>query len=90
MNPGTSVSLNGVEVQAICNVQEVQGTDQLETDRVILELEKKTEERFIERMKDAVSQINKRALLQVKLPSPLLLVIMIYKPFNTIVGSWFQ
>lgn len=30
------------------------------------------------------------ALLQVKLPSPLLLVMMIYKPFNTIVGSWFQ
>lgn len=30
------------------------------------------------------------ALLRVNLPSPLLLVIMIYKPFNTIVGSWFQ
>ncbi|MEK5445342.1 hypothetical protein [Paenibacillus sp. FSL R7-0331] len=30
------------------------------------------------------------ALLRVNVPSPLLLLIMIYKPFNTIVGSWFQ
>ncbi|AIQ46635.1 hypothetical protein R70723_12695 [Paenibacillus sp. FSL R7-0273] len=30
------------------------------------------------------------ALLRVNIPSPLLLIIMIYKPFNTIVGSWFQ
>lgn len=30
------------------------------------------------------------ALLRVNVPSPLLLVIMIYKPFNTIVSSWFS
>ncbi|KUP24542.1 Ger(x)C family spore germination protein [Paenibacillus sp. DMB5] len=49
-----------LEVKAICNVQEVQGTDHLETDQTIHELEKKTEERIIDRMEDAVSQINKR------------------------------
>ncbi|SET25214.1 hypothetical protein [Paenibacillus sp. NFR01] len=30
------------------------------------------------------------ALLRVNLPSPLLLVIMIYKPFNDLVTSWYQ
>ncbi|MNC57028.1 hypothetical protein D3C75_1066590 [compost metagenome] len=29
-------------------------------------------------------------LLKVNLPSPLLLVIMIYKPFNDLVMSWYQ
>lgn len=30
------------------------------------------------------------ALLRVNLPSPLLIIIMIYKPFNDIVSAWIQ
>ncbi|MBP1903950.1 spore germination protein KC [Paenibacillus turicensis] len=47
-----------VEVKALCNVQEVMSSDNLEEEKVIKELEKKSAEKIIERMQTAVTQIN--------------------------------
>ncbi|MNW60069.1 hypothetical protein D3C74_380270 [compost metagenome] len=48
-----------IHVQAECNIEEVQSRDNLESEKVITELEKKTEERIISRMESAVKQVNK-------------------------------
>ncbi|MGN7760910.1 Ger(x)C family spore germination protein [Paenibacillus sp. 22594] len=47
-----------IHVKAECNVEEVESKDNLESEKVITELEKKTEERIIFLMKSAVEQIN--------------------------------
>lgn len=46
-----------VEVTALCNVQEVMSTDNLEDEKIITELETKSEERLIELMKKSVDSI---------------------------------
>ncbi|MEC0167315.1 Ger(x)C family spore germination protein [Paenibacillus graminis] len=48
-----------IHVQAECNIEEVQSRDNLESEKVITELVKKTEERIISRMESAVKQVNK-------------------------------
>ncbi|MCE3200017.1 Ger(x)C family spore germination protein [Paenibacillus sonchi] len=47
-----------IHVRAECNVEEVESKDNMESEKVITELEKKTEERIIYLMKSAVEQIN--------------------------------
>lgn len=49
-----------LEVTALSNVEEVQGTDRLDTEKIVQQLEKKAEERIIGRMEQAIEQINKR------------------------------
>ncbi|ASR47504.1 Ger(x)C family spore germination protein [Paenibacillus kribbensis] len=49
-----------IHVKALCNVEEVMSKDNLEAERVITELERKSEEKIIFRMKTAVEQINER------------------------------
>ncbi|OMF27092.1 Ger(x)C family spore germination protein [Paenibacillus peoriae] len=49
-----------IHVKALCNVEEVMSKDNLEAERVITGLERKSEERIILRMKTAVKQINER------------------------------
>lgn len=49
-----------IHVEAVCNVEEVLSTDNLEAERVITQLERKSEQRIIYRMKTAVERINKR------------------------------
>jgi spore germination protein KC len=49
-----------IEVNALCNVQEVMSSDDLEEEKVIKELEKKSAEKIVERMQTAVSQIKEK------------------------------
>lgn len=49
-----------IEVNALCNVQEVMSSDNLEEEKVIKELEKKSAEKIVERMQTAVTQINEK------------------------------
>ncbi|ASA21594.1 Ger(x)C family spore germination protein [Paenibacillus donghaensis] len=49
-----------IHVKAVCNVEEVQSKDNLEAERVITQLERKSEERIVLRMKTAVEQINEQ------------------------------
>lgn len=49
-----------IHVQAECNVEEVESKDNMESEKIITELEKKTEERIIYLMKSAVEQINEK------------------------------
>ncbi|MNI28958.1 Spore germination protein B3 precursor [compost metagenome] len=49
-----------LDVTALCNVEEVQGTDRLDTEKIIKRLEQKTEERIVGRMEQAITRINNR------------------------------
>jgi spore germination protein KC len=49
-----------LHVKATCNVQEVESLDDLSKEETIKELERKTEERIIYRMRTAVEHINER------------------------------
>lgn len=49
-----------IHVKAVCNVEDVQSSDNLEDERVIRQLEKKSEERIIMRMKSTVKHINNK------------------------------
>ncbi|MBY0013360.1 Ger(x)C family spore germination protein [Paenibacillus typhae] len=49
-----------LDIEAICNVEEVTGKERLDAERDILELEKKAEERIVRRMEQSVEQINER------------------------------
>ncbi|MEK5445341.1 Ger(x)C family spore germination protein [Paenibacillus sp. FSL R7-0331] len=49
-----------LDIEAICNVEEVTGMNRLDADQDILELERKAEERIIKRMEESVQQINDR------------------------------
>ena len=47
-----------IDVNAVCNVQEVMSTDDLEDEKVITQLEKKSEQKIIERMQSSIQQIS--------------------------------
>lgn len=49
-----------LDVKTLCNIEEVQSTENLESESTIRRLEKETEERIIERMQDTVEQVNNR------------------------------
>ncbi|SET25179.1 Ger(x)C family spore germination protein [Paenibacillus sp. NFR01] len=49
-----------LEVKAISNVEEIQGTDRLDTEKIVRKLEEKAEARIIGRMEQAIEQVNKR------------------------------
>ncbi|MEK5253178.1 Ger(x)C family spore germination protein [Paenibacillus sp. FSL F4-0125] len=49
-----------LNVKTLCNIEEVQSTENLETENTIKRLEKETEERIIERMQNTVEQVNNR------------------------------
>lgn len=49
-----------VHVTSLCNVQDTQSTDNLESEKVLRDLERKVEERLVERMKTAVERIIER------------------------------
>ncbi|WP_244444795.1 Ger(x)C family spore germination protein [Paenibacillus camerounensis] len=49
-----------LDIEALCNVEEVTGRDQLDEDKIILDLERKAEKRIVMRMKQSVEQINDR------------------------------
>ncbi|CQR54681.1 Ger(x)C family spore germination protein [Paenibacillus riograndensis] len=49
-----------IHVKAECNVEEVESRDNLESEKVITELEKKSEERIVYLMKSAAEQINEK------------------------------
>lgn len=49
-----------LKVKALCNIEEVQSTENLELESTIKRLEKETEERIIERMQNTVEQVNNR------------------------------
>ncbi|AIQ46634.1 spore gernimation protein GerC [Paenibacillus sp. FSL R7-0273] len=49
-----------LDIEAVCNVEEVTGKDRLDAEQDILDLERKAEERIIRRMKQSVKQINDR------------------------------
>ncbi|WP_189029773.1 Ger(x)C family spore germination protein [Paenibacillus albidus] len=49
-----------IHVKAVCNIEDVHSKDNLEAERVIKQLERKSEERITLRMKTAVEQVNKK------------------------------
>ncbi|WP_341347805.1 Ger(x)C family spore germination protein [Paenibacillus sp. FSL H3-0469] len=49
-----------LSVEALCNVQEIEGPDKIDTESKIHELELKTQERIVERMEAAVKNITER------------------------------
>ncbi|CAH1057226.1 Ger(x)C family spore germination protein [Paenibacillus pseudetheri] len=49
-----------LNVKALCNIEEVQSTENLESESTIKRLEKETEKRIIERMQNTVEQVTNR------------------------------
>ncbi|OMD39227.1 Ger(x)C family spore germination protein [Paenibacillus odorifer] len=49
-----------LNVKALCNIEEVHSTENLESESTIRRLEKETEERIVERMQYTVEQVNNR------------------------------
>ncbi|MEK3836283.1 MULTISPECIES: Ger(x)C family spore germination protein [unclassified Paenibacillus] len=49
-----------LSAETLCNVQEVEGADKLDTEAKIISLEEETEERVVKRMKDAVEGISRQ------------------------------
>lgn len=49
-----------LSAETLCNVQEVEGADKLDTEAKIISLEEETEDRVVKRMKDAVEGITKQ------------------------------
>ncbi|WP_342478293.1 Ger(x)C family spore germination protein [Paenibacillus sp. FSL H7-0350] len=49
-----------LSVEALCNVQEIEGPDKIDTESKIHELELKTQERIVQRMEAAVKNITER------------------------------